>query len=471
MTDPHSVKPGVEATVAKHPLNPDLQQEQASLLKALVVMVHHFFGGFDRLFGNVTDPRYPGYITYPLPVLMATGVLMFLLRLTARRQIANLLRGNGPSAAKYHAWFGVANCPHGDTLNYLYARCDVAELQQVVTGMTDTLIRGKVLYGYRLFDQYFLIAMDGTGMLAFSERHCPHCMTRTYRGVTLYYHPVLEAKLVTPTGLVFSLMTEFIENPGANPTKQDCELKAFYRLAKRLKDRFPRLPICLLLDGLFAGGPTFSLCEQYRWKYLVVLQEDDIPYINDEFKALSQWSPGDHLTFRTGVQLEIRQELRWVNQIAYLDSQQQEHSVSVIECLETKPGADKQPPTTRFKWVTNFNVTANRVVTLANQGGRLRWKIENEGFNVQKNGGYALEHAYSQNANAGKVFYLLLQIAHLLAQLIQHGSLFRQTFPKGVGSAKNIAFRLLEAWRNLCLSRADIQPMLDARVQIRFAPP
>ena len=85
----------------------------------------------------------------------------------------------------------------------------------------------------------------------------------------LYNHPVLEAKLVTPIGFAslsvhtVSPMTEFIENPGENP-KQDCELKAFYRLAKRLKRRFPRLPIYLLLDGLFAGGPTFSICRDHR---------------------------------------------------------------------------------------------------------------------------------------------------------------------------------------------------------------
>ena len=78
-------------------------------------------------------------------------------------------------------------------------------------------------------------------------------------------------------------------------------------------------------------------------------------------------------------------------------------------------------------------------------GGRLRWKIENEGFNVQKNGGYGLEHAYTRNATASKVFYYLLQVAHIIAQLIEHGSLFRKAFPSGVGSAKNIALRLLEA--------------------------
>jgi hypothetical protein len=462
--------PSTETIIPEAAVDADIQQQE-SLFEIFVVTVRHFFGGFTRLFHAVTDPRNPAYITYPLPALMVTGALMFLLRLGARRQIGHLLRKNGPSAAKYQMLFGVESCPHGDTLNYLCARSDVGEVQEVVTGMTETLIRRKVLYPHRLLDKYFLIVIDGTGMLTFSERHCPHCMTRTYKNHTLYYHPVLEAKLVTSTGFVFSLMTEFIENPGQYPTKQDCELKAFYRLAKRLKKRFPRLPLCLLLDGLFAGGPTFSICDQYRWKYIIVLQEDDLPSVNEEFASLLPLAPENHLRFRTGVQREIHQDFRWINDIAYVDSKNIEHTVSVIECLETKPDSSQQPFTTRFKWVTNFNVTTHKVLALTNQGGRLRWKIENEGFNVQKNEGFALEHVYSQDATAGKIFYLLLQIAHLLAQLIERGSLFRKAFPKGVGSAKNIAFRLLEAWRNLRLRSNDLQRMLDARIQIRFAPP
>jgi len=226
--------------------------------------------------------------------------------------------------------------------------------------------------------------------------------------------------------------------------------------------------MCLLLDGLFAGGPTFSICDNYHWKYMVVLQEADLPSVHEEFNALIQIAPENHLRFCTGVQSKTVQDFRWVNDIAYVDSQHLDHALAVIECLETQPAADGQLKTTRFKWVTNFNVTKNKVIELSNEGGRLRWKIENEGFNVQKNGGYALEHAYTENPTSAQVFYLLLQIAHLLFQLVQYGSLFRTAFPAGVGSAKNLALRLLEAWRNLRLNLAEIQAWLSARRQIRL---
>ena len=230
------------------------------------------------------------------------------------------------------------------------------------------------------------------------------------------------------------------------------------------------MPICLSMDSLFAGGPTMSICEKYNWKFMIVHKGGDIPFVHKEFKALLPLTPENHLTFFTGPQNKTHQKYRWINKISYLDSEKQKHTIAVLECVESTTDSDGQFQTTRFRWITNFNVKAKYATTLANEGGRIRWKIENEGFNVQKNGGFDLEHAYTTHPIASKVFYLLLQIAHLIAQLIERGSLFRRAFPAGVGSAKNIAFRLLEAWRNLRVSTNRIQGMLDVRHQIRFAP-
>ena len=124
--------------------------------------------------------------------------------------------------------------------------------------------------------------------------------------------------------------------------------------------------------------------------------------------------------------------------------------------------------TTKFKWVTRLPISTKTVALIANHGGRIRWKVENEGFNVQKNGGYGLEHAYTSNSTSAKIFYFLLQIAHMIAQLLDRGSLLRKVIPAGFGSAKNLAFRLLEAWRNARLSAADIQALLARGIQIRL---
>ncbi|MFQ5907192.1 MAG: hypothetical protein ACE5JA_11565, partial [bacterium] len=53
----------------------------------------------------------------------------------------------------------------------------------------------------------------------------------------------------------------------------------------------------------------------------------------------------------------------------------------------------------------NLKVDRYAYRQIANEGGRLRWKIENEGFNMRKNGGYNLEHTYSHDEVASTPFH------------------------------------------------------------------
>jgi len=113
-------------------------------------------------------------------------------------------------------------------------------------------------------------------------------------------------------------------------------------------------------------------------------------------------------------------------------------------------------------------------VALAAGGGRVRFKIENQGFNIQKNSGLNLEHAYSTGVDTMKSFYYLLQIAHLFLQMLEMGSLLRQlarqydsTPMRLFGSLKNIAQRLLECFRYFHLEAEVFDP--TEQFQIRLA--
>lgn len=358
--------------------------------------------------------------------------------------------------------------PHGDTVEDCFSRLMVEQVEMLRVHMINRLIRMKALGKYRFLNTYYMIAADASGVLTFTEKHCEQCLERKHRsGKITYYHPVLEMKLVTENGFALSIGTEFIENPigwnGHNRMKQDCERKAFKRLAKKLKKQFPRLPICLLLDGLYTNTAVFKICEDYGWKYMIVLQDDDLQTVNREFKTLCTITP--HSRHRVVID-QITYNYQWINHIEYKPretSTTRSHMLNVLDQVQVNENGDKN----HFRWITNIKIEKENVHTLA-MGGRLRWKIENEGFNTQKNGGYNLEHCYAENPNSAKVFYLLLQIACIIMRLVELGSLTKKTFPDLLGSFKNIAAKLTDAFLYAYISKTEVNSWFQHRVQIRF---
>ena len=307
-----------------------------------------------------------------------------------------------------------------------------------------------------------MIAVDGTGHLVYKHRHCPHCLTKEKNGkVIYYYHNVLEAKIITESDLALSIGTEFIENTDG-ATKQDCELKAFYRLVKKLKRKFPQLKMCLLLDSLYVADPVFEICDRYSWKYITTFKEGSMPDTYAEYLSLKKLCPENRAEIKDK---NIIQNYNWVNSISYRGP-----IFDVLECNESKPSSKGEIENTKFVWITNLNVDSNNFKKIA-KGGRLRWKIENEGFNIQKNRGYNLEHPYSKNERAMKNFYLLLQIAHIISQLIEKGSLLKDKIAKVFGSIANVFRQLLEDLRTKFFCQKDLERCISSPFQIRLSSP
>ena len=163
--------------------------------------------------------------------------------------------------------------PHYDTLNYYLEKLSPECLSDLRKKMVKSLLRGKQFYRSRLLGKYWRVILDGTGLFYFKEKHCGNCLCETRKDEDgkkrkRYYHKVLEAKLVLGEKIVISLGTEFIENESENVEKQDCELNAAKRLLGRIKKEYPRLPICIQGDALYAAEPMMKICRKNGWAYI-----------------------------------------------------------------------------------------------------------------------------------------------------------------------------------------------------------
>lgn len=375
-------------------------------------IIRHFLPSLLSLLSQTKDPRHQSYIDYPNKVLLYVRILASVFHIGSMRKITEDFN-NDTCIENFKLMLDLddlAELPHWKTINDYLEELNPNELETILPKLVTRLIRMHTFDNSRIRGKYWQIIVDGVEMHNTNKRHCPHCLTREHKDKdgnivwVEYYHCVLEAKLVLNGKIVVSIATEFIENQKPNVSKQDCERKAFYRLEKKLKRYFPRLPICLCADSLYACGPVFEICKRNNWRFIFRFKDGSLPSVAEEFHMLKTMEPEQ--VFRRTVN-DVAEEYRYVTDIPY-----QTHTLNVIEYT----ASDLTYP---FVFITDLPITKRNYQQLV-QDGRRRWKIENEGFNTQKNHGYELEHLFSENYNAMKNHYLLIQIGHMIAQIYQN---------------------------------------------------
>jgi hypothetical protein len=424
----------------------------------LVQTTRHFFPQLNTWLDRLPDTRQHQVCTYATRFLAWWGLHLYLLQLGSRRQLDFELRDGGPQVLpnlNRLAETTQTTLPVHDTLDHFVGHVAPAGWERLRTQLVQRLLRMKALDEARLLGRPVLL-IDATGLICFHQRHGAHCLVQRHGKHTLYLHQVLEAKLLGPGGVVVSLGSAFIENAdagtiqgrSAEEIKQDCELKALQRLLPRIKQAYPQLSFVLALDGLYACGTMFALAKALQWSYVVTFKEGRLPTLGREYRALLAHCPENALarSWADGPQ----QQFRWVTDLDYEDSEARRWKLHALECTEQTAAGEQH----YFAWLTDLPLGRKTVAEIAQKGGRYRWKIENEGFNRQKNSGLNLEHVYSTDPEKWKSYYLLLQIAFILTQLLERGSLLRPLASEAArpvwqlfGSLKNVARRLLDSVR------------------------
>jgi hypothetical protein len=236
-----------------------------------------------------------------------------------------------------------------------------------------------------------------------------------------YYVYVLEAVLIFENGLVLPVQTEILDNKDWKPeeTKQDCESKAFKRMAVKLYKIFGKGKVILVADGLYATEPVITICNKYEWDYMITAKEGCMREVWSNAQGAIKKKLHEGKAVQWG---DRKQEYKWLNNVEY-GSEKKPKTAHVVYCYETwienNERSSKAPEekTTMYAWISSREITDSNVFKRCTDIARRRWRIENN-FHVEKHDGYEYEHCYSYNWSAMKGFHYLMKIARFINGLI-----------------------------------------------------
>ena len=383
-----------------------------------------------RDLSKIKDPRTPKKVEHKLALLMLYGLFIFVFHLSSRRDANSEIT---PIFLENMKQFfpELENIPHSCTLARLLEDIDANNIEESIVKLVNRLIRDKKLINYLVSNKY-IFAIDGTQKFTRDWDWSKNSLTKHIKGqpedAKHYYAYALEASLVLPGGLTIPVLTEFLERDSHKEVgtdneknKQDCEYKAFMRLAARLKKYFPHLKIAVTLDGLYTKGPIFEECQKYGWDYMIVLKDGSLKSVWEDIEKLKQ---KDKVEKHSAPEINgVKQDFWYVNGIDYHygDNGCKSIIANVVVCEETITVKDKKTGqetknTKKFAWVSFKGINSRNVEKRCNQMGRPRWNIETQNL-VEKHHGYSYEHCFSYDWNAMQGFHYLMHLAHIINTL------------------------------------------------------
>ena len=331
----------------------------------------------------------------------------------------------------------VEKIPDAEIYTDVFSRIKNIEIEKFQKKINYRMIRNKVYEEEKVLGKYNIL-LDGSRFQKAHYEVSPEWLSQTSDGKTTWYLAMLEMKLVAKN-MAISLMHEMIRNEDKKTEeeneedvkkkseeriKQDCEINASKRILERFRKEYPRLPVRIIGDSLYPSKELIEICDRLKLEYIFVLQDKKIPTITREFLDLVSMPEGNREIKETDKKIILTM---WENDIDYKGKKE-----NIIRQItrDKKTGQDSV-----WMWMTNREITKKNVYKII-YCAKTRDYIENQGFREQKvTSGIDLEHVYSKNVKAIKVIYTIIQITHLILQIIEHSDICGE-FKEQYGSVK-----------------------------------
>lgn len=424
----------------------------------------HYIPKIQKYIDEIQDPRKRK--DYPMRYLITSEMLMFMSEGKSQRftetayNNTNYWENIGKIIKK-----DVKQIPDAEIYTNVFSKIEKEEIEKFQYKINYHMLRNKIYEDSKILGKYNTV-LDGTRFQKAHYELSKEWLNETKEGKTTWYLSMLELKLVA-NNMAVSIMNEMInnddkrkeketledvKNKSEEQIKQDCELNASKRLIINFRNRYPRLPVRVIADSLYPSRSLINICEKENIEYIFVLKDKKIPTLLKDFLELVSMPEGNR-------QIQENKEkiifTMWENEIDYKGKK-----INVIRQIIKNKKTEKY---SIWMWITNREITRkniNKIVYCA----KLRDYIENQGFKEQKvTSGIDLNHVYSKNIKAIKVIYTIIQITHLIMQIIEHSDICVE-FDKKYGSVKVFCRKF---YAHLTERHINIE-QIQIKIQIRF---
>ena len=400
---------------------PAAQPDYGEALKALRGFIEPFRQVLNPLLVGLVGERDESRCAYSSLTLYWTVILGFFQHLRSRNQMdmARNARAYSQSVFELSGQPYDADDPRlhtacSQTCRNLLCHVETAALEMVLVQLVRHLIRAK-WFQDALLCGCLCVAVDGTLCERKRGSALPEMEKRRF---------ALEARIVTPWGWNIPLLTEPVDPYGSDREKQDCEYRAFLRLAARLKGLFPKQGICIVGDALYCCRPVMDVCRRNKWEFILTFKEGAMPKVYAAVQSEKRRTGGFDWV---GAKDPDGRELT-VGVVSWVDARECAYELGegedfrVVTFFSWDPSEEGGPYCGAF--ATSLEVTGARRALEVAAWGRRRWNVEN-GFKVEKHGGFGLEHTFCNDETAGRNYHVLMQIAYVLWQVFHTGVLSR----------------------------------------------